>query len=227
MISRLQLANWLPHISDHQIVAGNISIPKDDITRKEITFRKLKSISYTDLAEEMYLDSCLLENLENNDLVKKFDNSMKDALNIVAPEVTKTITGRHWNPWFTDELIAQKKIVRRRGKNYKKFGQYHQWQALKEEMAKCKRMIWNLWKEEISKKFLEVRGNTKQLYNLVSKLTSTQQLNPLPEEIPNDELADRFTDYFIGKITNIQDSLANYVTYMSNINNHSQLPCRV
>ena len=69
-------------------------------------------------------------------------------------------------------------------------------------------MIWNFWKERISNKFLEVRGNTKQLYNLVSKLTSTQQLNPLLEETPSNELADRFTDYFIEMIRNIQDSLS-------------------
>ena len=67
-------------------------------------------------------------------------------------------------------------------------------------MAKYKRMIWNLWKEKISNKFLEVKGNKKQLYNLVSKLTSTLQLNPLPEEIPSDKLADRFADYLLGRL---------------------------
>ena len=151
----------------------------------------------------MHLDSLVLENLEYNDLVKKFDNNMKDALNIFAPEVTKTITVRHQNPWFTDDLRTQKKIVRRRERIYKKYGQHHQWQALKGEMTKYKRMIWNSRKEIISNKFLEVRGNTKQLYNLVSKLTSTQQLSPLPEETPSNELADRFVDYLIEKITNI------------------------
>ena len=85
---KITACKLIAYISDHQIVAGNISIPKDDITRKEITFRKLKSISYTDLAEEMHLDSLLQENLEYNDLVKKFHNNMKDALNIIAPEVT-------------------------------------------------------------------------------------------------------------------------------------------
>ena len=61
-------------------------------------------------------------------------------------------------------------------------------------------MIWNLQKEKISNKFLEVRGNTRKLYNLVSKLTSTQQLNPLPEETLSDELADGFAEYFMEKI---------------------------
>ena len=93
----------IAYISDYQIVAGNISIPKDAITRKEITYRKLKSIAYTDLAEEMHLDSLLLENLEYNDLVKKYKNNMKGALNTIAPEVTKKITVRHQNPWFTEE----------------------------------------------------------------------------------------------------------------------------
>ena len=53
----------------------------------------------------------------------------------------------------------------------------------------------------------------KQLYNLVSNLTSTQQLNPLSEDTLNEELGDRFADYFIEKIRTIQDSLANYPTY--------------
>ena len=109
----------IAYISDHQIMAGNISIPKDDITRKEITYRKLKSINYTDLAEEMHLDSLLLENLEYTDLVRKFENNMKDALNTIAPEVTKMITVRHQNPWFTEELRTQKKIVTRRETIYK------------------------------------------------------------------------------------------------------------
>ena len=43
-------------------------------------------------------------------------------------------------------------------------------------------MIWNSQKEKLSSKVLEARGNTKQLHNLVSNLTSTQQHNPLPED---------------------------------------------
>ena len=127
-----------------------------------------RPINYTDLAEEMHLDTLLLENLEYNDLVRKFENNMKDALNTIAPEVTKMINVRDKNPWFTEELRTQKKIVRRRETTYKKYGQHHQWLALREERAKYKRMIWNLLKEKISNKFLEARGNTKQLYNLVS-----------------------------------------------------------
>ena len=38
---------------------------------------------------------------------------MKEASNI-APEITKTITVRHQNPWFTKELTILKKIVRKR-----------------------------------------------------------------------------------------------------------------
>ena len=96
----------------------------------------------------MHLDSLLLENLEYNVLVRKFKNNIKDALNTIAPEVTKMITVRHKNPWFTEELRIQKKIVRRREKIYKKYGQHHQWLALRGEMAKYKRMIWNSWKEK-------------------------------------------------------------------------------
>ena len=193
----------IAYISDHQIVAGNISIPKDNVTRKEITYRKPKSINYTDLAKEMYLDSLLLENLEYNDLVRKFKGNMKEALNIIVPEITKTTTVRHQNPWFSKELRTQKKIVRRRETIYKKYGQHCQWLTLRGERTKYKEMIWNSQKEKLSNKVLEARGNMKQLYILVSNLTSTQKLNPLPDDTPSEELAVRFADYFIAKIRTI------------------------
>ena len=64
-------------------------------------------------------------------------------------------------------------------------------------------MIWNSWKEKLSNKVLESRGNMKQMYNLVSNLTSTQQLNHLPEDTPSEELVNRFADNFIEKIITI------------------------
>ena len=63
---------------------------------------------------------------------------MKEALNMVAPEISKTITVRHQNPWFTQELRTQKKIVRRRETVYKKYGQHHQWLALGGKITKYK-----------------------------------------------------------------------------------------
>ena len=128
----------IAYISDHQMVAGNINIPEDDVTRKEITYRELKLINYTDLTDERHLDSPLLENLEYNDLVRKSEGNMKEALNIIAPEITKTITVRHQNSWFTEELRKQKKIVRRRETIYKKYGHHHQWLALRGERTKYK-----------------------------------------------------------------------------------------
>ena len=42
---------------------------------------------------------------------------MKDAHNTVAPEVTKAITVRHKNPWFTEELKIPKENCKKKGSN--------------------------------------------------------------------------------------------------------------
>ena len=123
---------------------------------------KLKLINYTDLAEEMHLDSLLLENLEYKDLVRKLKGNMRQALNIIAPEITKTITFRYQNPWFIEELGAQMKIVRRRETICKKYGQHYQWLVLRGERTKYKQMLRNSWEEKLSNKVLEARCNTKQ-----------------------------------------------------------------
>ena len=50
---------------------------------------------------------------------------MKEALNIIAPEITKTVTVRHKIHGSTEELRTYKKIVGRRETIYKKYGHYH------------------------------------------------------------------------------------------------------
>ena len=54
-------------------------------------------------------------------------------------------------------------------------------------------------KKTMSKKILENRKNTKQLFKIVNKVTNNNQQNPLSDRNP-EELAEEFADYFLNKI---------------------------
>ena len=54
------------------------------------------------------------------------------------------------------------------------------------------------------------KGDSKALYNLVSKLTGTENTNILPDEPRGIELAQEFAEFFLQKIEKIQSALYGY-----------------
>ena len=65
----------------------------------------------------------------------------------------------------------------------------------------------------ISDKVSQCNRDTKQLFRLVTEITSSTKDNPLPDGISNQELGNQFGKYFIKKIQIIRDNLNNYDKY--------------
>ena len=83
-------------------------------------------------------------------------------------------------------------------------------------------MIWKSQKEKLSNKVLEASGNMKQLYNLVSNLTSTQQLNPLPEDTPSGRTCGQICRLFHWENQNHIRLLSQLSNILSNIKIYGQ-----
>ena len=62
----------------------------------------------------------------------------------------------------------------------------------------------------ISEKIDAYNRNTKQLFKLVSELTSSVKDNPLQKDKSNKELAEEFVDFFLPKIQHICDGLEGF-----------------
>ena len=65
----------------------------------------------------------------------------------------------------------------------------------------------------ICEKVADYNQDSKKLYNLMYYFTGTRVDNPLPEHTDDEQLADEFADFFIGKIKTIHDSLADHMRY--------------
>ena len=101
-------------VSDHTSIQCILNIPKENCTRKEITYRKLKDVHLSQLVKDMSLEEIKTENLD--EMVGMLEENFSTALNNQAPEVTKVIKERKKKPWLRDILKQQKRIVRRSGK---------------------------------------------------------------------------------------------------------------
>ena len=65
---------------------------------------------------------------------------------------------------------------------------------------------------------MEAKGNTKQLYSTINGLIDQLKDNPLPN-VPDDKLANEFSDFFYEKIQKIQRHLEQFPDYQPKMRN--------
>lgn len=53
----------------------------------------------------------------------------------------------------------------------------------------------------------------KKLYGIISELTGTIAENPMPQASNDDELAEKFADFLMDKISKIRETLKDYPSF--------------
>ena len=103
-----------PDLSDHFVVHCDILITKPSFERKEIEFRKLKTIDIKMICDELFNSSLLLHPPEDlHQLVSLYNSVLAAILNKHAPVRRRVITIRPAAPWYTEEIKSEKRIRRR------------------------------------------------------------------------------------------------------------------
>ena len=200
-------------ISDHCIVQCWVSLTRNVIQHKAVTYRKLGDINMEGLVDDMKLEE-LAEINDVNVLTELCDDRMKRSLDIHAPTQTKIITTRQTNPWFTEDVRIHKKEARRKEKIWHRYRTNDTWSAYKTVRLAYRKSLREAKIEVISGKVQECNRDSKKLYSLFNSLTGTTKENPLPTIYENDkEMANAFADYFMDKIKGIRDSLQHHPIY--------------
>ena len=140
-------------------------------------------------------------------MVTTLDNNLSILLEKHATEITKTVTIKPNRPWYSKMVQTQKRIVRRHEKLWQKYKQDHLWVALQIVREKYKNLLLATKTETLSNKVLACKQDTKKLYKLVHHLTSMKADNHLPKHENEENLANEFADYFIGKIEKMRQEL--------------------
>ena len=117
------------------------------------------------------------------------------------------------NPWFNDILWQQCTIVKNRERAWKKYREQHHWKAYTVERNKYNCQLHYFKQQSLSKRILDCKGNAKELFLLVNKLTGSIAQNPLPPNKPDEELTEDFAGYFLSKIEKIRETFTNTPPY--------------
>ena len=83
-----------PILSDHTAVICGTNIQKENVTRKEVSYRKINKIDLDELSQDIKFDPSYYNNNTIDELVFALDKTLREALDKHAPEVQRIVTGR-------------------------------------------------------------------------------------------------------------------------------------
>ena len=213
VISDLSVISCKPtkFVSDHALVLCETSLKRDDVTRKQITYRIMDDVNYEHMADDVVLDPML----DDFDLVvENFHHSLKDAFDKHIPAHTKSVSLRRKVPWFTDDVRDAKRQMRRRERLWHKYKSDELWTAFRVARSHYKKMLYSAKRDVISSKVMDCGKDTQKLYALVNNLLGTRKENSLPSTDSPEELAENFANFFFEKVEKIWQELNSYSKYI-------------
>ena len=144
----------VPFLSDHCSIECTTNIIKENITRKTVSFRKIKDIDILKFQEDAVNQLVMINECNDIDvLVQNLETTLHDIFEVHAPLITKSVAFRNRCPWFSSIIKQQKWIVRRSERIRCKYRENHQWQAYRNEKIKYNNML------KVAKKIPLVRGS--------------------------------------------------------------------
>ena len=99
-----------PFLSDHCSIECTSNIIREDITRKTVSFRKIKDIATQKFQDDTVNQLEMVNEHHDIDvLVQNLETTLHDILEVHAPLITKSVTFRHKCPWCIGIIKQQKK----------------------------------------------------------------------------------------------------------------------
>ena len=202
-------------ISDHCSIIFALKVETKNATLQRISYKNLKHINNQQLSYTIRdaFANISFADMNVNEALDILETSITIALDKHAPMQSKLKKKRILTPWFDEELKNQRRKTKRTDEKWRKYKEHHLWLAHVKERRIYTALLRSKRKEVISNEVSGCGKDTKKLYKLVSNITSVHKDNPLPDSESNQDLADKFADYFMEQINKIRDALKDKPLY--------------
>ena len=195
-------------LSDHRWLFCEFNKHNERKLARRITSRKL-SDDATEIINNFDNNWSVLDEVDPVELFEEYHRKMSELYDKIAPEKSLKASNRKRLPWFTAQTKDQKKIVRNRERIWLKYQGDSHWKALKRERCRYRNMLNFNRTQAISGAILDVKGDTKKLYQVVNEITGSEKTNPMPSYVHEQDLAEEFAEFFLQKILKIRDLFKN------------------
>ena len=103
---------------NHCTVDFTTTIPQDKPKTNTITYRKLSNINPEDMMKDTDDMHDMIQEGDLSNMINSLESVLTEALDKHAPATIKIVTARKSNPWYTEEVRTQKRILRKMERVY-------------------------------------------------------------------------------------------------------------
>jgi hypothetical protein len=195
-------------LSDHSTVFFEFNTVKPPVPKKEIQFRKLKSIDIEKFKSDI-IESGLPDFQHDNVdvLVDKYNDTISGILEKHAPLKKCVVTIHPDAPWMNDEIKEKKREKRKAERKWRHAGLTVYREIYVDKRKQLNLLISNSKKAFYQQKIDESSCKESTLFKNVDDLLNKKKVNSLPNHESTKELCDRMADFFSDKIRLIHEGL--------------------
>ena len=133
-----------------------------------MTYRELKNINPEDMMKDIDAMQDRVQDGDLSDIINSLNSVLKDALDKHAPVITKTLTTRKSNPWFTEEVRTEKRLLVKVEGTYCRYKINACWQNFRKQKQIYRIMLKKAKIEAVSNKVTECGNDTKNYTKLLT-----------------------------------------------------------
>ena len=190
--------------SDHHSVRFRVLTSKPPLPKKTISFRRFKSLDVEEFKADIFQSELYsIKTDDPNELVEKYNTVLRNLLDKHIPVQTKSVTVRPLAPWYnqdiSDTIILKKKAERTWLKSRDPYDKDIFCQLRNSVTNKIKSAKKSYFQEKIS----SAQNSQQSLFKCVNELLKTKKKAVLPNNIPDDKVANELSSFFTGKIEKI------------------------
>ncbi|XP_048578379.1 uncharacterized protein LOC125560618 [Nematostella vectensis] len=191
-------------ISDHHAIHCELDLCKPQFAKKVVNFRKLRSVDIDQLSEDL-LNSELFQNqqVNINNLVIKYDNTLKALLDKHAPLKAKLVTIRPKAAWYTPEVSKEKRKRRRLERKWVSTGLPTDRANYAYQCGVVYNLIDSLKTSYYTSIIQEHSLDQKVLFKTINKLLEKKSVQYYPVAFCSEVLANNFAGFLNEKISKI------------------------
>ena len=188
--------------SDHHFIHADLCITTPKPNGKLISYRKLKNLCDTELAEDLRTMSLQGKTIE--DLVTSYNSNLREILDKHAPLNNCRLCPCHSQPWFTDRIKDEIRVRQIKECKWKNNPTEYNLKAFYQQRRYVANIIKQAQRSFYIKKLLKNRTNFKDIFTITNKLLGRNDPLPLPPSDDPARLAQEFSNFFHDKIDNIK-----------------------
>ncbi len=201
------------YISDHSFVSCHIGEEKPGLEKREIRYRKIKSIDHNAMKNDLQeLANSYSKEDDLDTLVVTYESGLKCIMDKHAPVQTKMVTVRPLLSWYDPSLKVLKRSLRKAEQKWHKQQSQESLRSFKTLRSSYNNKLRELKSSFIKSKIEECAHDSKQFFKVVNQITNNSKMNPLPTG-NRTELAENFSNFFGTKIEKIRSQLDKFEQY--------------